>query len=120
MSGLLADRLGLLIKIDEHADLRPQHVRLDRRGNEIDGAERIALGHLRFVVERRDEDDRRVLGPLSLANQGGRLEAVHFRHVDVEQDDGEVVLQQTAQGLAPGGRLDDVLAELGRAWPRSP
>ena len=93
MGRLLADRFGLLIEIDKHADLGAQHVRFDRRGNEVDGAKRIALGHLHFVVERRDEDDRRVLGPLALANQRGRLEAVHLRHVDVEQDDGEVVFQ---------------------------
>ncbi len=114
MRRLLPDRLRLLIQIDEHADLGPQHVRLDRSGNEIHRAERIALGHLRFVVIGRDEDDRRMLGTLSLANQGGRLEAVHFRHVDVEQNDREVILQQAAQGLASGRRFHDILPEVGQ------
>ena len=74
--------------------------------------ERVALGHLHVVVERRDENDRRMLRPFSLANQGGRFEAVHLGHVDVEQDHGVVVFEKTAQRLAPGISLDDVLAKL--------
>ena len=120
MGRLLADRFRFLVKIDKHADLRPQHVRVDRRGDEIHRSERVALGDMRIIVERGDENDRRVLGPLPLANQRGRLEAIHLRHVDVEQDHGEIVLQQTAQRLAAGKCLDDILPQLAREWSRSP
>jgi hypothetical protein len=47
-------------------------------------------------------------GPLPLADERRRLEAVHARHAHVEQDDGEVVLQDVAQRLAPRARRDDV------------
>ena len=112
MGRLLADRLRFLVEIDKHADFGPHHFRVDGRRNKVHGAERVALGHLHVVVERRDENDRRMLRPFSLANQRGRLEAVHLGHVDVEQDHGEIVFKQTAQGLAPGVGLDDVLAKL--------
>ena len=49
MCRLLPDRLGFLIEIDEHADLGPQHVRIDRCRNEVDRAERIALCQLAVV-----------------------------------------------------------------------
>ena len=49
---------------------------------------------------------------LALADQGGRLEAVQLRHVDVEQDHREIVGQQPPQGLAPGVDRDDRLVQL--------
>ena len=53
-----------------------------------------------------------VLGALALADERGGLEAVHAGHVDVEQDDGELVVEQCAQRLAAGVGADDVLAQL--------
>ena len=45
------------------------------------------------------------------ANQGRGLEPVDARHVDVQQDDGKLVLQYEAQRFFPGARADDVLAQ---------
>ena len=101
MGRLVADRLRFLIELDKHADFGPHHLGVDRRRNKVHGAERVALGNLHIVVERRDENDRRMLRTFPLANQGRRLEAVHLGHVDIEQDHGVVVFEQTAQGLAP-------------------
>ena len=42
----------------------------------------------------------------------GRLEAVHVRHVDVEQDDGELLLEHLLQRLLAGAGGDDVLPQL--------
>ena len=53
-----------------------------------------------------------MLGALSLPHERRRLEPVESRHVDVEQDDGELPPQELPQGLAPGARADDVLAQL--------
>jgi hypothetical protein len=64
------------------------------------------------VAERGHEDDRHALGALALANELGGLEAVHAGHVDVEQDYGEVVVEQAAQRLTPGIGADDGLPKL--------
>ena len=42
----------------------------------------------------------------------GRLEAVDVRHVDVEQDDRELRLQDVLQRLLPGTGADDVLVQV--------
>ena len=47
-----------------------------------------------------------------LADHGGELETVELRHADVDQDDGDFVLQQVFQRFAAGGGDDEVFAEL--------
>ncbi len=42
----------------------------------------------------------------------GKLEPVEFRHADVDEQDGDVGLQQGLQRFPCGRRLDQVLAEL--------
>ena len=42
------------------------------------------------------------------AHQFGRLEPVHVRHLHVQKNQGEVVVEQQAQGLLAGGGADDV------------
>jgi hypothetical protein len=37
-------------------------------------------------------------------NHTGGLEAIHDRHQDIEQDDGDVMLQQLTEGLRPRTR----------------
>ena len=64
------------------------------------------------VVDRADEDDRRRLGARPLPDHLRGLEAVHPRHVHVEQDDGEILLEQAAQRLLAGPRLDEILIQL--------
>src|SRR5690348_885409 len=54
---------------------------------------------LHLLVDRRQEDDRDAAGLLSAADDLGGLVAVHDRHVDVEQDDRELALEQVAKRL---------------------
>ena len=49
---------------------------------------------------------------LALADERRCLVAIDPGHVDVEQDDGKLLLQNAAQGLAAGARRDDVLLQL--------
>src|SRR5262249_9737960 len=101
-----------LEQLDEHLDLGAQHLGHDRREDVIDGAQLVALGGVHLVGEGGDEDDGRVGGLLAAADERGRLQAVHARHVDVEQDDGEVLFQHAAQRLLAGARKDEVLPQL--------
>ena len=113
LSRLVLCLLRKEIQVDEDLDLGPQDLRNDRRNHEIDGAQRVPLGRADFVsVVRGDEDDRHMRGPFPAANQLGRLQAVHSRHVDVEEDDGELVLQHLPERLLARIRGDEVLAEL--------
>lgn len=45
-------------------------------------------------------------------NHCRQLKAVEFRHADVDQDDGNVVLKQKLQRLARGRGFDEILAKL--------
>src|SRR5207244_3339014 len=78
-----------------------------------DGADGVAPGHVALaLVNGGEEDDRRVLRLLALADQGGGLEAVYIRHLNVEKDHGKLVVQEVLERFAAGGRLDQVLAEV--------
>ena len=56
---------------------------------------------VRVVAEGGDEDDRHVLRCLALADERGRLESIHPRHVYIQQDDREFLLEQMAQRIPP-------------------
>ena len=109
---LLRELLLLEIQIDEDADLRAQDVRLERLRQVVHRADRVALEDVLLVLaDRREEDDRDVLRALARLDQPRGLEAVDPRHLNVEQDDGEVVEEELAQRLVPRVRPDQRLAE---------
>ncbi len=60
----------------------------------------------------RDEDDCRRFEARVLANQRRKLETVEIGHADVDQDDGDVDLQQLLKRLPAGVHLDQVLAQI--------
>jgi hypothetical protein len=62
-------------------------------------------------VHRSHENDRRLLEARMLVDQCGGLETVHARHVDVEQDRGEIGFHEPSERLRPGTRMDEVLPE---------
>jgi hypothetical protein len=117
----LAPLLGLppharrvLVAVDEDPDLGAQDLRVDGRADVVHGPQRVAAGHVALLVVGGEEDDGCGLGALPLADEGGRLEAVHARHVHVEQDHREILVQDVLQGLLAGLGLDQVLAQLGQ------
>src|ERR1700756_4056320 len=63
-------------------------------------------------MDRRYEDKRRLLKPRVLTYHGGQFEAVELWHLHVDQNDGDVSLQQMLQSLASRGRLDEHLPKL--------
>ena len=108
---LALDLLRLLEQVHEHGDLRAQHLRLDGLEQVIDGADRIALEHVRLAhAGSRQENDRGVTGPVAFADQGRRLESVHAGHEHVHQDEREIVPEQTAQRLGTRMGLDQIPA----------
>jgi hypothetical protein len=103
---------GLAKELDEDHDLGLQDLRIERRQDVVHRAQRVPASGVRLVAVGRDEDDRRVLGALPLAHQRRSLETVETRHVDVEQDDGELLPQQVPEGLPARVRADDFLVKL--------
>ena len=111
--GLRLDLGRLLEELDEDHDLGAEDFGLDRREDVVDRSDLVPPRRMRVVGIRRDEDDRGVLGALPLPDERRGLEAVHRRHVDVEQHHGVFVLENEPESLAAGGGRVDVLAELG-------
>ena len=80
-------------QVDEDGHLRPQDVRVERLHQVVDGAGLVAAEDvLRLLRDGGQEDDRHVARSLALLDQRGRLEAVEVGHLDVEQDEREVVV----------------------------
>ena len=49
-----------------------------------------------------------------LADHGGQLKTIQFRHADIDQDNGDVIFEQELQRLTSGGSLDQILAKLSK------
>ena len=94
----IAQQLGLSLqltlfdeKIDEHCDFRSQHIRIERLEHVVNGAHRVTLEYVRLLlVDGAEEDDRYRARSLTRLDDLGHLEAVHARHLYVEQNRGEV------------------------------
>ena len=87
------------VEVDKNLHLGAQHLGDDRRKDVIDRAKRIPPRGVHLVGIGGDEDDRRVRGLFPLADQRRRLQAVHGRHVDVHEDDRELLFQHRLERL---------------------
>ena len=104
---------GLAVELDEHLDLGAQHLRHHRHRDIVDRADLVAAQMVGVGdLHARHEDHGELLEARVLADHGGELEAVDLRHDHVDQDDGDVGLEQDAERLVWGARLDQVLAQL--------
>lgn len=100
---------GAPVQLDEHRDLGAQQPRVERLGQVVDRARRVAaVGVLPGLARRGEEDDRDVPGARSALDVLRGLEAVHLGHHDVEQDQREVVAQQLAQRVPARGDRHDL------------
>src|SRR5262249_36593710 len=103
---------GLTMQFGEHTHFRAKQVRNNWNGNVVDGAALISANAVNIRhVNAGNENDRGVLIPRMLANQIGQLKTVDVRHADVQQNDGDVFLQQMIKSLAPGACLDEVFVQ---------
>jgi len=101
-----------LLQLDEHARLGAQHLGPHRFHHEIECAELVALEDLVVLPgQAGDEDDRRGAVARARANQARGLEAVHAGHRDVEDDQREVLLEQSRERLDAGACEHQLAAE---------
>ena len=91
-------------QVHEHRDLRAQHIRIEGLEHVIDGAHRIALEDISvFLADGAEENDRNGARSLARLDDLGYLEAVHPRHLHVEQNRRELPFQHAAQRV--GARI---------------
>jgi hypothetical protein len=99
-------------QLHEHTHLGAQDFRLQRLDEKIDRPGRVAFEHDVVRLDARGEkNDGDVPGSLPFPDDGGRIDAVHFRHLHVEKNKTEVLLKQVPQRFLTRGSLDEVLAE---------
>ncbi len=107
-------RPGLAMQFGENPHLGPQQIRHHRNGNIVDRAGLVALDPIEIGhMDRRYEDERGLLKAGVLADHGGKLKAVQFGHLDVDQHHRHVMPEKLGQRLARRRRLDQGFAELG-------
>ena len=105
-------RLGLPVEIGEHADLGAQDLWHDRHRHVVHRAALVAAQPIQVGEhDRRHEDDRRPPAAGVLPDHRRQLVAVEVRHADVDQDHGDVGLQQVLQRLAGRVGGDQGVAE---------
>ena len=103
-----------LVELEEHADLGPQQLGVVRLEDVVDRAGLVAAEDVVALLgDRRHEDDRDVPGLAPALDVLGGLEAVELGHLDVEQDERELVVQQPAQRLLAGRRGDQAAVQRG-------
>jgi hypothetical protein len=76
----------------------------------IVGAQLQGLDDELLLVFGGDHDHRQAEGRMALANAPQHLQAVHFRHADVQQHQIEVLLREARQGLGAVFHGTDLIA----------
>ena len=104
----------LAVELGENTDLGAQQLRHHRHRHVIGCAvlvafDAIEIGHR----DRRDENDCCRLEARMLADHGRELETVELGHANIDQHDGDLVLQKQREGLARRIRLEEILVKLG-------
>ncbi|MDT4827249.1 hypothetical protein FQZ97_605890 [compost metagenome] len=82
----------------QRLDLVPQYLGIEGFEDEVHRAGGVSLQHgVLGVGDGGDEDDRREAGQRAAAHQAGDFEAVHARHLHVQQDQADLFLEQAFQ-----------------------
>ena len=108
------------IQIDKHINLALDRVNVQRLVQEVHGTAFVALkGIVHLTACGTDEHDRDVFGFVSATHQLSQFEAIHARHLDIKDGNGELVLQQQRQGLVGRqGFIDSAILALDQRFER--
>src|SRR5215472_1902042 len=104
---------GLAEQLGEYPHFRAQDFGNDRHRDIVDRAHLVTAQPIDIgQVNGGYENDRRFAKARMLADHRGQLETVEFRHTDVDQNHGDVILEQKLQRLARRRSLDQVHPKL--------
>jgi hypothetical protein len=113
--GLVPQLPALEVQLHEDRHLGLEHPRIERLGQVVDRARGITPeGLVGLARHGGQEDDRHIRDPGFGLDPGRGLEAVHARHHDVQQHDGELVAEQGRQGLLAGTHRYQDLVQRGQ------
>ncbi len=105
-------RAPLAVELDQHRDLAAQDLRHHRDVHVVDGAGLVALEPVELGdVHAGHEDDRRGFEARMVVDQRRGLEAVHARHLDVEQHHREFLLHERFERLEAGVHRHQVVPQ---------
>lgn len=97
---LCGDLLTLAVQVAKYIDLAAQDIRFDWLFDEIDRTCFISPKATLIVrASGRNENDRDMARALAAAHELGEFEAVHGRHLHIEQRERDIMLQQYFQRL---------------------
>ena len=100
-------------QLDKNTHLGPQNFGNDRYRHVIHRAQFVSAHAIDVgYLDRGNEDDGRLLKPRMLADHGRQLEAVELRHAHVDENDGDIVLEQICQRLPRRRSLDQIFSEV--------
>ena len=101
------------MKLDESDNLRAKDFRYEGFRQVIDGAERIPFENMLLgLVDGRQKNNRCVLRFFTFTNQRGCFEAVDTGHIDVQNDEGEIVVKEKSQSIESGSCANQVLSKV--------
>ena len=106
------DLLAFRPQIDKNRDFGTQNIRVERLGNVIDGAGRIALENVVLLFGNRGhENNRDVPGFLALFDERRGFETIETGHLNIHQNKRELFFEQIFQRLRARSRLDETAVE---------
>src|SRR5436853_2889247 len=89
---------GLFEELNKNRHLRSQDLRLDRLHDVVNGAERVSSTQVPDAgAVGGEKNDRYIARLLSAANEFSRFQSVDAWHVDIQQHDGNFVIEQNPQ-----------------------
>ena len=109
--GLPAQQRGIAAQLDKNADLGAQNLGHNWLEQKIHRAQIVAAEQMFIAAVTGKKQNGRVAGALARTDQLGGLKTVHVRHLHVQQDGREIVVQQMAQGFGTGTRQHQLLAQ---------
>jgi hypothetical protein len=95
--------LPLPVQVQENPGLAAQHVRLNGLVEKIHRAGLVAAKAAQVVLRPcRQKNNRHMLGALRATHEFRQFKAVHDRHLDIDDSQGDVVLEQQLKRFPPG------------------
>src|SRR3546814_1574955 len=105
MRGLMArcgfggfERRATAVQVEKYLDLRQQDEFVDRFGDVVDRADFITVETIQIIlVSGGHENDRCTVALAAFGQQRGHFKAVHFRHLHIEQDQRELMVERSEE-----------------------
>lgn len=102
LTGQALQHAPIALLVEQGLDLGLENLRVERFEHVVHGATGVTLEHGRFgLFIGGEENDRGQPGALAAAHQSGDFEAVHLRHLYIQQHQVDIVFKQSTQGFHP-------------------